>query len=244
MSDTSDNVRLVRSRLVDLFRGLEAEVDMVVEKFAVELKGFFSGFGSCVDIAKRAQANLDRIAATRFSVFPYFAPGERDLSRIFGSLLDAAGTHGQRERFLNLFLEELEIPPLAIAESEHRRCRVYLEFATTTGETARYIDIVLHMPGGFWIGIENKPWAEDQPNQIGDYLLDMQTRAQQDDTEAWMVYLSGDGTYPTEWRDMYPEERERCRVVPFRSAIGGGRRLSAGWSGAWKSARRIGFAGS
>ena len=220
MSDPSDNVRALRSGLAELFQGLEAEAQNIVQQYVVELKGFFSGFGSCVDIARRAQADLDRIAATRFSVFPYFAARERDLSRIFGALLDPAGNHGQRERFLRPFLEELKIPAKALANGERRRCRVDLEFPTTTGETARYIDIVLHMQGEFWIGIENKPWAEDRPDQIRDYLREMQTRAEQDDTEAWMVYLSGDGTFPAEWPDLEPEERDRCRVVPYRSTTG------------------------
>ena len=217
MSDTSESGQALRSGLEELFGGLESDIKSIVEQYLIDLKGLFSGFGSCVDIAIRAQTHLDRIAATRFSVFPYFAARERDLSRIFGDLLNPSGTHGQCERFLGLFLKELGIPETDLAGSGCRRCRMHLEFPTTTGDTVRYIDIVLHKGGGFWMGIENKPKAEDQPDQIRDYLREMQARSEQEGTEAWMVYLSGDGTLPAEWPDLEPEERDRCRVVPYRS---------------------------
>lgn len=217
MSGTSEGGSALRSEFVEFFGGLETEFERTVEQYAVELKGFFSGFGTCVDIASRAQADLDRIAATRFSVFPYFATKERDLSRILGDLLDPAGSHGQRERFLRLFLEELAIPAMASAGSDLRRCRVDLEYPTTTGDTVRYIDIVLNVRREFWVGIENKPWAEDQPDQIRDYLRDVQAQAEQDETEAWLIYLSGDGTNPAEWPSLKSEERDRCLIVPYRS---------------------------
>lgn len=215
MSGTSEGICALRSGLLGLFDGLEAELENIVERYMIELNGFFAGFGTCVDIASRAQADLDRIAATRFSVFPYFNPGERDLSRVIGDLLDPSGTHGQHERFLRLFLEALALPAVDSVRSESRRCRVGLEFSTTTGDTARYIDIVLYMRRAFWIGIENKPWAEDQPDQVRDYLRDMRTRAERDEAEAWMVYLSGNGELPAEWPNLEPQEKDRCRIVPY-----------------------------
>lgn len=43
--------------------------------------------------------------------------------------------------------------------------------------------------GDMWIGIENKPWAGEQSEQIQHYLESLQQR----DAEACVLYLSGSG---------------------------------------------------
>ena len=220
MSGTPEGVDTPGHGLAELFGGLEAQIEALVAQHKSELGRFLSGFGTCVDIARRAQADLDRIAATRFSVFPYFTVRELDLSRTIGDLLDPSGPHGQRERFLRLFLDMLAVTAADPVGRDARRCRVALEYPTATGDKVRYIDIVLHVRGGVWMGIENKPWAADQPHQIGDYLRDMRARAERDEAQAWVVYLSGDGTAPAEWPDLEPDDRDRCLIVPYRSGNG------------------------
>ena len=184
-----------------------------------ELTGFFAGLGPAVAIAKRAQAQLDRIAATRFSVFPYFNTGELDLSRIFADLLDPSGRHGQGDRFLRLFLDLLTktdgLPSemrSGLSGRNLHECEVHLEFPTREHreKAPGRIDIVLEMPDDVWIGIENKPWAEDQPEQIKDYLKDLKERG-----TAWILYFSGDGKKPNEWRELEREDQDRCLTVPY-----------------------------
>ena len=67
---------------------------------------FFNGLGPVVDIAKRAQEEMGRRAATKFSIFDYLHERETDLSRIFAGLLNPSDTHGRGDRFLSLFLKE------------------------------------------------------------------------------------------------------------------------------------------
>ena len=79
-----------------------------------ELSTFFAGLQPAVEIARRAQEEMDRRAATKFSVLDLFRSHsegrvrETHLSRIFAGLLDPLGTHGQGDRFLSLFLKDLK----------------------------------------------------------------------------------------------------------------------------------------
>ena len=204
--------------LSDFFEGLANEINLAANSHKADLQAFFAGLGPSVRIARRAQAELDRRAATRFSLFDFFHEREEDLSRVFGRLLDPGGTHGQGDTFLRLFLDEVQkvldgevqgrFPPGNLRDS-----RVYLEHHTDTG---RIIDIVVRVCGDTWIGIENKPWAEEQPNQVRDYLKYLQTKAgPETDPDAWLVYLSGDGKRPKTLPDA-PKDRMRCPTLPYR----------------------------
>ena len=202
------------------FEHLKIETNLAVSSHTADLQAFFTGLGPAVRIAQRAQAELDRRAATRFSLFDFFHERERNLSRVFGGLLDPDGTHGQGDTFLRLFLDELR----EVLDGEvHGRfpagnlrdSRVYLEHRTDTG---RSIDIVVSVRGDTWIGIENKPWAGEQPSQVSDYLKYLRSRASPETgPDAWLVYLSGDGKRPETLPDD-PEGRMRCPTLPYRGA--------------------------
>ena len=202
------------------FDGLAIETNLAAGSHKADLQAFFTGLGPAVRIAQRAQAELDRRTATRFSLFDFFRGGETDLSRVFGGLLDPGGTHGQGDTFLRLFLDEVRE---VIDDEVHGRflagnlrdSRVYLEHHTDAG---RSIDIVVRVRSDTWIGIENKPWAGEQPNQVSDYLKYLLTKAGPDtDPDAWVVYLSGDGKRPETLPDD-PEDRMRCPTLPYRGA--------------------------
>ncbi len=202
------------------FDGLAIEMNLAAGSHKADLQAFFTGLGPAVRIAQRAQAELDRRAATRFSLFDFFYERETDLSRIFGGLLDPDGTHGQGDTFLRLFLDEVrEVVDREVhgrfPAGNLRDSRVYLEHRTNT---RRSIDIVVRLRGDTWIGIENKPWAGEQPDQISDYLKYLRTKAgSETDSDAWLVYLSGDGKRPETVPDA-PEDRMRCPTLPYSGA--------------------------
>ena len=202
------------------FEGLANETNLAASSHKADLQAFFTGLGPAVRIVRRAQAELDRRAATRFSLFDFFHERETDLSRVFGGLLDPGGTHGQGDTFLRLFFDEVR---KVLDDGVHKRfpvgslgdSRVYLEHPTNTG---RSIDIVVRLRGDTWIGIENKPWAREQPDQVRDYLQYLRTRAgPETDPDAWLVYLRGDGKRPETLPDE-PKDRMRCPTLPYRGA--------------------------
>ncbi len=170
-------------------------------------------------MAKCAREELDRIAATQFSIFSYFKPVENALSRIFVDLLCPSGSHGQGDGFLRLFLDMLKKTDRFSREisslSNHnlRKCEVHREFKTQEyrENAPGKIDIVLEMPDDLWIGIENKPWANDQDRQIEFYLRDLKNRG-----IGRMLYFSNDGRHPTEWPNLDREAQDCCLTVPYR----------------------------
>ena len=214
-----------KTQLRDFFRNLGGEVDDSIKVYKAELTNFFASLSPAVAIATRAQAELDRIAATRFSIFGYFRERETDLSRIFADLLNPSGSHGQGDSFLRIFVAELTrqgnewsnklggvLPNVSLDG-----CKTHLEFWTEKGKR---IDIVLEIPyeekdDVFWIGIENKPWAGDQEGQISHYLDTLLKKSRKN---AQMLYFSGDGTEPSEdaWKGAGVKKRDLCLTVPYR----------------------------
>ena len=217
-SGADDSMAEYGTGLANFFGGLDRETNNAVENYRAELAGLFSGLGPMVDLAERAQAELDRTAATKFSIFEYFKVPEEALSDIFADLLNPVGRHGQGDRFLHMFLDE--VPSLRGKPSgslgsdfsalERRGCKIHREYST---EERRKIDIVLNMPNGRRIGIENKPFSQDLENQISDYLNELQWS----DEEARVLYLSGNGRDPEDFSlPTDPVGRARCVTVPYR----------------------------
>ena len=187
----------------------DVHVESRETKLRTELTSFFGGLGPAIDIARRAQKEMDRRAATKFSIFDYFSVQETDLSRVFADLLNPSGSHGQGDRFLSLFLQET-LPEYSSPQT-FKNVEIHLEYPT---HERRRIDIVLEMPDNHWIGIENKPWAEEQEEQVKAYIKDLQNKVTKS-RAAWMLYLSGDGSDP-QTLPCDPELQKCCRTVPYR----------------------------
>ena len=201
--------------LSTFFGGLAKETESAMSFHTVKLQAFFTGLAPAVRIAERAQAELDRRVATRFSLFDFFYERETDLSRVFGGLLDPSGTHGQGDTFLRLFLDEVRNVLRYKVRGRFpagnlRHSQVFLEYPTDKG---RSIDIVVRVHGYTWIGIENKPWGPEQHNQVSDYFEYLQNIS----SDAWLVYLSGDGKLP-KTLPKNPKESVRCPTLPYRGA--------------------------
>lgn len=207
------------------------------------LRHFFAGLKPAIDVAHSAQAELDRRLATQFSIFDDFLhfihKKENTLSLIFRNLLDPKGNHGQGRPFLDALLDEIresmdhakrrsgvddqgarsiEMP------SAHVDCRLYTEYGfvkkfTNKGDRGS-IDIVIEWPASkYWIGIENKPWAGEQKEQIKEYfaaLLDKVPSGPATATDKVLIlYFSGKGTDPTTAPEEI-EKRARCITMPYR----------------------------
>ncbi|MFD1787109.1 PD-(D/E)XK nuclease family protein [Sphingomonas floccifaciens] len=114
--------------------------------------------------AKREGAEM--FGAPRLNSFMLFQPNEVTLSRVIADLFDPAGSHGQDTLFLNNLLSALDLPRVGVTDP----VSVRREMVTRAG---RQIDLVIEIPG-LILGIENKPWATQQHNQLADYLSALQ----------------------------------------------------------------------
>ncbi len=104
---------------------------------------------------------IDLYGATSFSPFAIFDPDENTLSRVIAELFDPAGSHGQGLLFLNALLAAIGVPRINSLDA----VKVRREAST---RAKRRIDIVIET-SGYVIGIENKPWAVQQKDQLKDY---------------------------------------------------------------------------
>lgn len=100
-------------------------------------------------------------AAPKLNAFSLFSPGENVLSRVLADLFDPRGVHGQGNLYLAALLRELGLPVIG----HHEVAVVRREVMTSS---RRRIDLVIETPD-LLIGIENKPWAAQQPGQLADY---------------------------------------------------------------------------
>ena len=165
------------------------------------LRSFLQRYKAIDEIARRAQAEIDKAIAPQFSIFKYFGTDEMRLSNIIADLLDPKGSHGQGELFLKIFLslinEKLgteQKSPLAL--DRLNETLLTLESVTTYNieSNRRRIDILLVNPK--WVlAIENKPWAYEQDKQLEDYQEHLNNKY--DDLPKYMLYLSGDNSPPT-----------------------------------------------
>lgn len=135
-----------------------------------------------------------------FNGFQILSPKETQISRFLGELLDENGSHLQGKLFQNLFFEKLIKTKTPYKNSN--KSDLYLEYSIGNGQ----IDILLVFDDKFAVAIENKPFANDQDEQIVRYCNFMKRKFGEDNF--LMIYLSANGSAPTE-KSLTKEDKER-----------------------------------
>ena len=128
-----------------------------------EIQNFLDEISKAMQELRDEKKRTARRLAPDFSVFDMTRSDEMALSKCFAGLLNPEGGHGQGRLFLDKFLEKICGKP---EWATGKTCTVTLE-KQANGQ--RRIDIYLDFGSAGVIGIENKPWAGDQSNQLSDY---------------------------------------------------------------------------
>jgi hypothetical protein len=122
-----------------------------------------------------------------FNCFDYIYPDEMRLSEIIADLLNPKGKHSQGHSFLSAFLRRIGL------EEWQDRIGIQVNTEVQTFNKRRF-DIEIKWEDRKLV-IENKPWAEDQDNQLSDYIKDLR----KGNLGHWhLVYLSGTGQEPSD----------------------------------------------
>lgn len=130
---------------------------------------------------QKANALFSRQLAPNFQLFNLFNVNEVALSRCIAFLLDEKETHGQKDLFIKQFYKLLVSKNIKLIPNQYR---VHIEH---TIDNNRRLDILM-TDGKHYIGIENKPWASDQKDQLKDYGVWLQKKA--NNNENWLlIYL-------------------------------------------------------
>jgi len=156
-------------------------------------------FEKLVSLLKQKRIDDLRLASD-FNVFDYIQPDELKLSRIIADLLDPKGSHGQQRICLEAFVEAMI--EQTSEEQPLRKTLIKLQktvrddnyfFEVRSEEPTldrRRMDIVVNIGGKNGIVIENKPWANDQKDALGDYADEAARRF----SDCWvLIYLHGTG---------------------------------------------------
>ena len=208
-----------RNRLESFFGPLNRRLSEAAETHRRRLEQFFLELKPRLDAARWLEAEMDRRFAPKFNVLDLVQPDELRLSGIIAGLLEPKGRHGQGALFLRCLLDKLQFDFDGDHE-ELRRSRVTIE---STNEDQSRLDIKVEIGHRHCLAIENKPWAEDQTNQVRDYL-----KALEKYKSHLLIYLSGNGKGPSEDslgkadRERLAEQlaggQRRFAVVPYRAA--------------------------
>ena len=191
-----------------------------------ELDEFVLGLQHRLEQFQGARRELNLYLASEFNIFSdCIRPDENAISRVLAILLDPEGKHGQGAAFLHEFLDMIGHPELC-AGSGKARVR-YQEPATSANESG-FIDIIIEVDK-FGIGIENKPWAGEQRDQLLRYLKHLSTKYA---GGFCLVFIDGRGCPPTSIptdKQRALEEEGKFKKISYHTELYGteelGRRL-------------------
>ena len=169
-----------------------------------ELKRFFDVLTPKLKDAKAYDDKMDRECAHRFNVLDYVRTDEIGLSKIIADLFNPDATHGQDAFFLRSFLCMLCKEDNCNVDSswldlDLRNIEVEPEKEIEIRGKRRKIDIYVTMEnesGKYCLAIENKPYADDQPRQLADYLKHLTEKY--DKEKFLLIYLPSRGQRPSE----------------------------------------------
>lgn len=151
---------------------------------------FLSAVHLRIELLQQARTLYKARLVPDFNVIQLAFPSENRISALLSDLLSPIGRHGQDTRFLERFLSDI----CDWSGLVQKASKTEVETEYLISEYQCRIDILLKWPDQrAVIGIENKPWASDQRDQIADYANGLKSMK----TKAWMLlYLSGDGHDP------------------------------------------------
>ena len=215
-SPVLESALVLTERLLPVyFTSLRDELAKRQSRVGDSLRDFFDTLGLRLRLASEARREKNVFLALDFNVFSYIDPDESRLSDLIAELLSPDGKHGQGDTFLQLFIDQLDIdinrPPKAWPKVRREALVTY------PPKSYGFIDIVIEF-GSYGIGIENKPWAGEQKDQMARYRNHMEHAYP---NGFCLVFLS-DGRHPetltTELQKTL-KEAGRFRVLSYRSGI-------------------------
>lgn len=179
----------------------------------LELQNFFNNLKYRLEIFRENKKHTDLYLSSDFNVFNYIYPDENTISDVIANMLDPNGTHGQGEQFLRNFISEIGMS----IDFDKLDVKIRREDTTTYIQSVlRRIDITIDYGNGERvIGVENKPWAGEQLDQVKDYM-DHLSKKYKDNYV--LIYLSGNGTEPKSIEQTFRAaliSEGKLKIVPY-----------------------------
>lgn len=156
---------------------------------------------------------LERISGANFNIFRIINVSSDELkhSSFVAELLNPKGSHGQGTIFLKLFIEELGITPFHCDDAS---VEIEKSIGKVTEEEGGRLDIYINDNRGNAVVIENKIYADDQPNQLIRYY-------QFNPQHVYYLTLDGKSATPksTHCESLKLESGEHYKTISYQSDI-------------------------
>lgn len=211
----------VQYRLEQFFDQMKLHIEGTLSNKKSEIwsrcYSFFNELHSRLEAERKLTYELNRHLAHKFNVLEFLRDDEYGLSRIIASFLNPRANHGQGPYFLSEFYKLLQLD-WNLSDANMSEAEVVLEKEI---ENQRRIDIYIQVRsevGKCCIAIENKPYAEDQVNQVRDYLEHLRHSYSSLNDNYLLIYLSGFGRGPAKHslsRDDLLIHKEHFVVMPY-----------------------------
>ncbi|MYL14490.1 MAG: hypothetical protein F4008_12115, partial [Gammaproteobacteria bacterium] len=169
-------------------------------EFKKKVENLFVELNPALEAARKLDREMNRVFAHRFNVLDYVHTKELGLSRIIADLFDPNASHGQGTFFIKSLLTRLKNERSCVVDEkwldfDSKGIHVSLE---KTIKANRRIDIYVTIKSKsrttYRLAIENKPYADDQENQVADYLKHLK----ENEENFLFIYLSSRGQKPTQ----------------------------------------------
>ena len=149
---------------------------------------------------KKIKREVDRYLSTDFNFIKILSPDENKITDLIKILLEPNGIHGQGTKFLELFVKTLSNNIGKNFNYNLSTAKIIREKSTDLLEKEkqnRRIDLFIDLRE-FVVAIENKPWAGEQEDQMGDYFKYLQRLMKKKNIHDFLlIYLHGTGEKPT-----------------------------------------------
>jgi len=185
------------------------------ETYKKELRHFFEIITTPYKILKEVEDEFNYRFAVKFNLMEIFKPDEPKISGIIAELLNPKGTHGQKNIFLECFIDQIKKELQILQDKIPQQHTKWLEenvdwenvsVATEMDIKNGRIDIVINLSEFKVIAIENKPWAGEQEDQLQRYVDYLEK-----ETENYLlIFLTNEGKMPESLDTKQREKLEKA----------------------------------
>jgi len=120
-------------------------------------------------LLKKNYEQIAYLTGRNFNIFDVLGLSKKEVkthSAFLAELLNPEGSHGQRDKYLSLFVDRLSLEKPFKSEDATVYCEKYIGPLSDDGKSGGRIDLLIENKNGQQIIIENKIYASDQPNQL------------------------------------------------------------------------------
>jgi len=162
---------------------------------------------------------LERISGANFNIFRIINVSSDELkhSSFVAELLNPKGSHGQGTVFLKLFVDTLGITPF---HCDDAGVEIEKSIGKVTEEEGGRLDIYINDNRGNAVVIENKIYADDQPNQLIRYYQFIQNH-KFNPQHVYYLTLDGKNATPksTHCESLKLKSGEHYKTISYQSHI-------------------------